>query len=344
MEIRKYTFKTTKNMQMTKIYITFSLILVGNLVMGQQQASFTNFLINDYYYNPAIAGSKNVHVANMSYRNQWAGFEGAPKTLMGNFYGSYRNKGKAGYGASIISDKTGLTQRTGVYLNYAQHFKLSEKLKLGLGVQPGYIQYRVKLYDAQLADAGDEILTGNVLSANAIDFNAGFNLYSSKFFVMGSFNQILGDQIKFTTYNAGLAMHYSIIGGYNFNIKKKFVLQPSFLLKYTNPTPMQWTAMIKGTYNKKFWAGLTYRSDDAASICAGYTFKERLNIGYAFDYSVSGISKYQSGSHEIVLSFVLTKNKPSLDQKDEELNNSIMDEMKKKHEKEKENGKEEEEK
>lgn len=329
---------------MKKIILTISVLLVCNFAMSQQQAGFTNFLLNDYYYNPAIAGSKNVHVANMSYRNQWAGFEGAPITLMGNFYGSYKNRGKAGYGASIISDKTGLTQRTGVYLNYAQHFKLSSKLKLGLGVQPGYLQYRVKLYDAQLADAGDEVLTGNVFAANAIDFNAGLNLYSEKFFFMASFNQILGDQIKFTTYNTGLAMHYSAIGGYNFKIKKKFVLQPSFLLKYTQPTPLQWTAMVKGTFNKKFWTGLTYRSDDAASLCLGYTFKERLNVGYAYDYSLSGISKYQSGSHEVVISFVLTKKKPTLDQKDEELNNSIMDEMKKKHEKEKEKGKEEEEK
>jgi type IX secretion system PorP/SprF family membrane protein len=329
---------------MKNYLIILSFLLVSNISFGQQQAIFTNFLVNDYYYNPAIAGSKNVHVGSMSYRNQWSGFEGAPITLMGNFYGSYRNKGKVGYGGSIISEKTGLTQRTGVYINYAQHFKLSEKLKLGLGIQPGYMQYRVKLYDAQLADAGDDILTGNVFSANAIDFNAGFHLYSEKFFFMGSFNQILGDQIKFTTYNTGLTMHYTAIGGYNFKIKKKFVLQPSVLLKYTEPTPLQWAAMIKGTFNKKLWAGLSYRSDDAASICVGYAFKERFNVGYSYDYSLSGISQYQSGSHEIVLSFILTKSKPSLDQKDEELNNSIMDEMKKKHNKEIEKGKEEEEK
>lgn len=318
---------------MKKLLYIFSLVVLTQPLFAQQQASFTNFLVNDYYYNPAIAGSKNVHVASMSYRNQWTGFEGAPITLMGSLHGSYRNKGKIAYGAAVISDKTGLTQRTGIYLNYAQHFKLSEKVKLGLGIQPGYLQYRVKLYDAQLADAGDDVLTGNVFSANAIDFNAGFHLYSDKFFVMASGNQILGKQIKFTTYNEGLAIHFSGIAGYNFNVKKKWVLQPSVLVKYTAPAPLQWTGMIKGTYNKKIWAGLSYRSDDAASICLGYTIKERYNIGYAFDYALSKINSYQNGSHEIVLSFVLTKHKPSLEQKDEELNNSIMDEMRKKNKK-----------
>jgi type IX secretion system PorP/SprF family membrane protein len=267
---------------------------------------------------------------------------------MANFYGSYRNKGKAGYGAAIISDKTGLTQRTGMYLNYAQHFKLTDKLKLGIGVQPGYIQYRVRLYDAQLADKGDEVLEGNVFSANAVDLNGGIHLYSQKFFFMASVSQILGDQVKFTTYNAGLDMHYTALGGININLHKKkakktFVLQPSFLLKYTLPVPMQWTAMLKGTYNNRFWMGFTYRSDDAASACIGVNIKNRLTLGYSFDYSVSGISRYQGGSHEVVLSFVLTKPHPQTNQKDEELNNSIMDEMKKKHEKEIEKGKEKEE-
>ncbi|HLP12779.1 MAG TPA: type IX secretion system membrane protein PorP/SprF [Flavobacteriales bacterium] len=333
---------------MKKILIILS-VFVGGSVFAQQQATYTNFLMNSYYYNPAIAGSNTVHTANLSYRNQWAGFEGAPVTIMANFYGSYRNKGKMGYGLAVISDKTGLTNCTGAYVNYAQHFKLGNKMKLGFGIRPGYIQYRVKLYDAKLADQGDEILTGNVLSVNAIDLNGGLHLYSEKFFFMASASQILGEQVKFTTYNAGLAMHYQAIGGININCHKKkakktFVLQPSFLLKYTEPVPLQWTAMVKGDFNKKFWAGLAYRSDDAASICLGYNIKNRLNIGYAFDYSMSKISAYQSGSHEVVISFVLTKPHAVLIQKDEELNNSIMDEMKKKHEKELEKGKEEEEK
>ena len=148
---------------------------------AQQQGVYSNFLMNDYYYNPAIAGSKDVHMANLSYRNQWVGFEDAPVNMNANFYGSVRNKGKAGYGASIVSEKSGLVNNTGIYLNYAQHFKLSKKLKLGFGIQPGYIQYRVKLYDAVLADQGDEVLTGSVYAANAIDVNAGFHLYSNKF-------------------------------------------------------------------------------------------------------------------------------------------------------------------
>jgi len=297
-------------------------------MIGQQQFVSTNFLMNDYYYNPAIAGSKDRHVANMSFRNQWSGFEGAPVTLLANYYGSYLNKGKIGYGASLVSDKTGLVQNTGIYLNYAQHFQLNEKIKLGFGVKPGYVQYRIKLYDAQVADEGDEILTGNILAANAFDLHSGFHLYSQDFFFMGSIQHLLGKSIQFTSYNENLSKHFTFIGGYNFNLeKKKLVIQPSLMIKYVNPAPMQWTGMVKVTFDNKCWAGITYRSKDAAGIVLGYKILDRLSIGYGFDYSVGKISQYQSGSHELVISFITTPNRPTLDEEDEELNKSIMDEL-----------------
>ncbi len=315
---------------MNKYIKILILIVVAKAGVGQQQAVMSNFLMSDYYYNPAIAGSKKVTMANMAYRNQWAGFENAPETLLGSVYGSIKNEGVMGYGISVISDKTGLTQNTGFYLNYAHHFKLNDDIKLGFGVQPGFLQYRVKLYDAQLADQGDDVLTGNILSANAIDLHSGFNLYSEKFFVMGSIQHLLGQNFTLTPYNSSLSKHFTMIGGYNFNLESKdLVIQPSLMLKYASPVPMQFTGMIKATYQGKYWAGLTYRSQDAAGICLGYKLMDRLDIGYGYDYSISGIRQYQSGSHEIVLSFNITPDRPTLDDQDDKLNNSIMEEMQK---------------
>jgi len=310
--------------------LVFSILSLSTIGYGQQRAGYSNFLMNSSYFNPAIAGSRSVHEANIAYRNQWVGFDGAPVLMMGNFMGSYKNEGKVGYGASVISERKGLTGNTTIYLNYAYHFKLSETLKLGLGVQPGYMQHRVRLYDAQLADAGDEVLDGTVYSANALDVNAGFNLYSPKFFVMGSFERILGQQIKFTSFNSNLAFHFNAIAGYNFKFKnskkKEFELQPSVMVRYTSPVPIQYTAMLKGTFNNLFWCGLLYRSNDAVGIAAGMKIKERLSIGYSYDYTLSGLTKYQSGSHEVMLSFIITKDKKSLDEEDDDLNNSILEE------------------
>ncbi|MDX2360675.1 MAG: type IX secretion system membrane protein PorP/SprF [Crocinitomicaceae bacterium] len=323
---------------MMRIALIFIGVLIASSSFGQQRAAYSNFMLNDYYYNPAIAGSKNVHIANASFRKQWVGFDGSPTLIMANFYGSVRNRGKVGYGVSIVSEQTGITQNTGIYLNYAHHFKLGEKLKLGLGIKPGWMQYRVKLYDAQVADKGDEVLTGNVYSASAFDLSAGFNLYTENFFFMASAHHMLGDAIKFTTYNENLEFHYNAILGYSFQFKKKnFELQPSVMVKYTKPVPLQVTGMLKATFNKKYWVGLLYRSDDAIGISAGIMLKERFGLAYGYDYTISKLRNYTSGSHEVMLTFVITKNKPSLEEEDEDLNNSILEEMQRNMEEQEQN-------
>lgn len=297
---------------------------------GQQQYVYSNFLLNQYYYNPALAGSQDVHVTSAGYRHQWAGFNEAPVTMHANFYGSYANMRKHGYGMSLMSDRSGLIQNTNFYLNYAYHLNLTDSIRMGFGIRPGYLQYNIKLYDAQLADPVDDVLTGNILATNAIDIGAGIYIYSSKFFVAGSMRHLLGKSVSFTGFNYGLVKHYTVIGGYSFFTKKrKLEVQPAFMFQYVNPAPAQLSFMIKATYQNKIWGGLIMRTQDAVGVVAGVNLWNRLNIGYAFDYSLGNVKSYNYGTHELMISFVITKNKPTLDQEDEDLNNGIFEENKK---------------
>jgi len=336
---------------MKKTLFIFLLSLIVQSSFAQQKSVYSNYLLNEYYYNPAIAGSKRFHIANAGVRNQWVGFEGAPTTMHINYYGSYKNRMKHGYGVSLVSDKTGLMQQTGVFVNYAYHLNLTKKIKVGLGIKPGYLLYDIKLYDAQLADVGDNLLTGNVLATTAFDLSSGLNVYSDKFFVRLSMHQMFGKAIKFTTYNSGLSKHFSAIAGYNYRAKslpmdsiqkadsiivkprfvEKIVLQPSFMVNYVNPIPVQVSLMLKATYNDKIWLGINYRTDDAIGGSVGVFIDSRFSIAYGYDYSYGEIKGYQGGSHEIMLSFITTNKKPSLDKRDEELNNSIFDDNKKRN-------------
>jgi len=334
---------------MKKAIIIILLILTVQSSLAQQKPVYSNYLLNDYFYNPAIAGSKSYHMANAGVRKQWSGFEGAPTTMHLNYYGSYKNQMKHGYGISLVSDKTGLMQQTGVFLNYAYHVNITDKLKLGLGVKPGYLIYDIKLYDAQLADVGDDLLTGNVLATNAFDISSGLNLYSKKFFFRVSMHQMFANTIKFTDYNEGLSRHYTAIAGYNFQVKKqikdsiqktdlstvktrfieKVVFQPSIMINYVEPIPTQISMMFKITYNDKIWLGGNYRTDDAIGGSLGVFIDSKFSIAYGYDYSFGQLQGFQGGSHEIMLSFITTSRKASLDKRDEDLNNSIFNDNKK---------------
>lgn len=312
------------------LYFTLLILLISTSTQAQQMGVYSNYMMNKFYYNAAVAGSQDVHVMNAAYRNQWVGFENAPTNFNFNLHGSVRSQGKIGYGIGLYNENSGLMNSTGVHLNYAHHFKLSETLKLGLGIQPGFIQYRIRLYDAVMADAGDQVLTGSVYSTNAVDVNMGFNLYSNKFFVMGSAQRMLGKAIQFTGYNSQLQFHFNAIAGYNFIFeKKKFELQPSVLIRYTKPVPVQISGMLRAMYDKKYWLGAIYRHNDAVGINAGFVWKERFTIAYGYDFSIGGLRKYNSGSHEVMLSIVLNKKKPiTLEEEDDKLNNSILEDTK----------------
>ena len=62
-----------------KKILFIAIFIVGSTasVQAQQRAVYSNFMLNNYYYNPAIAGSNEIHQANVTYRNQWVGFDGA---------------------------------------------------------------------------------------------------------------------------------------------------------------------------------------------------------------------------------------------------------------------------
>lgn len=300
-------------------------------VVAQQQTMYSNFLLNDYYFNPAIAGSKEISIASFTYRNQWVGFEGAPKTIMGNVSGSIKSEGKMGYGLGVVSESIGLTNNLSILTTYAQHFKINKKLKFGLGIQGGYIQNRVRLYDTKLADVDDDVFRGNVLTENGIDFNTGFNLYSDKYYFMVSIHHLFIDKLTITNYNQRLRKNYNVIGGYIFKSKNnKLDVEPSLMIQYQESAPVYFTGFLKATIKNSYWTGVSYSNNKQVGISLGYKLKDKLNFGYTYDLSLSSLQTYQTGSHEISISYILNKKKPTFDEEDEKLNNSILDEMKQK--------------
>lgn len=317
-------------------YIIVLFFVVGCFnLKAQQLPLYTNYVLNNYAYNPAVAGSKPYAVVNLNYRNQWVGFKDAPKTYLVSLHSSIGKQKKVGVGVLINSDNTGLLGKTTGQLTFAYHIKLNKTYKLGFGISAGMVQYRIKLYDAKTADAGDELLTGNLLANNVFDSNAGLYLYSDKLFFGISGYQYLSNKITWKDSKSTLAPHVYATLGYKIQASKKLVIEPSALLKFNSPAPMQPEFSVRGIYKNLFWVGGSYRVNDAASGLIGIILKEKLTIAYAYDFSISKIRTYNSGSHEISLTYQLIKKKKKLDADEQELNdidNSIKSKLKKQNE------------
>ncbi len=312
-----------------KLYI-FILMLCYSFSNAQQQTLFTNITLHQYLYNPAYAGSSKGMQFNLGYRNQWAGFEGAPVTYMASGYGTFKKHPNMAAGGLIINDKSGLLSRTSFYGTYSYHVKINKKVNLGFGVGVGAVQYNVKIYNAKTYDKDDEFLKNNILNANAFDANAGLYLYSKNFFLGLSSQQLTKGKIYWQNTIGRLTPHLYGFMGYNFVLdkkKKEWVLQPSMLIRYNNPAPYQLEFNLKGIYKEMFWVGGGYRIGASASAMFGATISKQFTVGYSYDYATTALQKYSSGSHEIILTYTKSAKKIKTvgdkiqDADEEELNN-----------------------
>jgi type IX secretion system PorP/SprF family membrane protein len=64
-----------------KFVISCVCFLMIGCVRAQQQPYYTQYMLNNFILNPALAGIENYWDIKASYRNQWVGLQGGPTTL-----------------------------------------------------------------------------------------------------------------------------------------------------------------------------------------------------------------------------------------------------------------------
>ncbi len=64
-----------------KLVILFTLFLMGMAIGNSQQLPlYSQYMMNKFLLNPAIAGSDGYTSVNLTAREQWVGFSNAPRT------------------------------------------------------------------------------------------------------------------------------------------------------------------------------------------------------------------------------------------------------------------------
>ncbi|MCD6068519.1 MAG: Bacteroidetes-specific putative rane protein [Bacteroidetes bacterium] len=278
---------------------------------AQQLPQYTQYMLNDFVMNPAIAGKgKDYWDCRSNNRYQWKGITDAPRTYILSAHGPFKNR-KMGIGGTLFTDIVGPTRRVGFNMAYSYHLKLNDKYQLNLGLSAGILQYSVDGHKLLLHDNDDLILVTQYRSAITPDFGAGIYLHSDKLFVSVSVPQFYEAQVKLDgiTHStlSRIRPHLYTLAGYTFDIGEDFQVEPSVLVKYLQPTPVKVDVGVRGIYQKKIWLGLSYRTNDAISAMLGYMHNNWLMVGYSYDYTTTNLQKYSSGTHEITLGLRFSK-------------------------------------
>ncbi len=292
-------------------------------VKAQQIPHFTHYMFNTYTSNPAVAGTFNFYQIRYNNRFQWVGMTDAPQTYLVSAYGPHSSK-DMGFGGYLYSDITGPTSRLGANFSYAYNMPIDDMYRISGGISLGFMQYKV---DGSRLDLGDFENTWSddaaVLSALEPSFtpdaSVGFYLYSTQLFVGLSAHQLFGQKVSLVPDNEQtkayginrLRQHFMLTGGYKIFLNRDYAIEPSAMIKYMVKSPLQFEVNGKITYSpprgQEVWAGLSVRWQDAVALLIGINYNKKYMFGYSFDYSYTGIRKYQSGTHEIMIGVMFDK-------------------------------------
>lgn len=305
---------------MRKVILSIIAALSFSWAYTQQETQYSNYQMNNFLLNPAVAGSYIYSNARVGCRLQWLGIEGAPRTYFASVQGpikekqkrsrsrrNQKNKPHHGIGLTTSSDKVGAFSYFNFSGTYAAHLPVNKVWTLSLGASLGLKQTTINTNNLHFQqNAVDPSIVGGVYSEMNPDANLGGWLYSDVAFIGVSARQILQSDINIAlemqeNEYSRLYNHYYITGGIKHQMNADWSIVPSIMIQSVRPAPLQVDLNTTFWYQNKLGFGLSYRHLDAIYATVEYLYDNLLEIGYAYDLTISQLTRYNSGTHEIII-------------------------------------------
>lgn len=326
---------------MKRIIILAVFTALAGSSFGQQESQFTQYYMNPYVYNPAASGTTSLVDANLGFRQQWAGMDGAPRTFFASAHSQIRLRKKDNQvlqefrpdgaffrspdvstgmvkhvvGGKVFSDQMGPFNKTHLGGSYAFHFPLIKSVNMSFGLAAGWSNFglntsKVNLFQSE--DGAYANLVGNGGNQNFFDMQAGTHIYH-KFFELGySMTQVIRNKYSVGEVSTGSRFerhHFVYLAG-NIELTDEWCVSPTIFIRAVKNAPFNIEGMLRVQYNKMVWLGVGYRNTQTITLGLGANFARNFRLGYSYD---SGIGKFRTvqggGSHEIVLGFIMGKNR-----------------------------------
>jgi type IX secretion system PorP/SprF family membrane protein len=191
LSLASLNFLQKKNKKMKKLLLLSFAILLSVASFGQSRKYMSQFSHMQGYFNPALTAYEGSMVKGLV-RNQWAGWEGAPKTYfvsaeldLANLGGS-SDAGKNAVGVNLLNDEYGAFTESELILSYATRIQVSEKAGLRMGAGVNINSVRLDGNRLTTEQANDPTLAqyvGGFADMNIVDFNMGMSVTHPNYYV-----------------------------------------------------------------------------------------------------------------------------------------------------------------
>ena len=212
-----------------------------------------------------------------------------------------------GVGGVVHNESMASVINRGLQASYALHIPIG-KYKVSAGINLGFLNYEFNPDNIRLINADDITFGVTQMNEYVANVNIGAMVYNDQLFIGIASNQLLGNKLEvlneYSNLTAQLNQHYYVNCGYRLHaMNNDLELVPSLLVKYVKAAPIALDINITGTYKKLLAMGLSYRHKDALVVMTSLNIKDFITIGYAYDFTISSMANYSTGTHGIVVGF-----------------------------------------
>ena len=288
-------------------YLWVFLLLTGitTLATAQQEPQYSQYMFNTMTVNPAYTGTREALNVLLLSRHQWAGLEGAPRSYDFAVHTPLSNQ-KMGLGFSMVTDNYGPVSNLFLNVSYAYRIRVSRKLQLSMGIKGGFFNYHVGLRGLN-TDASDPAFQKDLEQKFKPNAGFGLYLYSDHFYMGASIPRLIETDLSGNQTTTGtlseLQRHYYLMAGVVFGSQRTLKFKPSFITRAVEGAPLSTEITGQLLFNETLWAGASYRIDQAIVLLTGIQLSPQLMVGYSYDFPTSNLKPFDSGTHEVVISY-----------------------------------------
>tara|TARA_B100000579_G_scaffold435265_1_gene458102 strand:- start:1645 stop:2595 length:951 start_codon:yes stop_codon:yes gene_type:complete len=300
---------------MKKFLILFFSLLWANFSLKAQQAPyFSTYLVNPSIVNSSLSSLYNNNNVVLVYRNQWANYNptnlsvSSESPSTGILSLNLKNRDKSvSFGMNIITDNLGPKE----VFNLSPYLSISKKINnsyFSFGVSPSFKSTTLNFSSLIFVNPSDPFNIERKQTQSKPDLGVGVSFYNDKILLSLSAKNLTQPSFDFgindlqNTENINL----SFLGKYLIEIDRDLNVEP-YLLFRSDLKSFTFDLSALATYKENMSIGASYRYDEAIVGFLGYHFlkKNKLFVGYSFDYIVHNVKAKAPISHELIVKYDL---------------------------------------
>lgn len=306
-------------------YILLPLLILPTILLAQQLPDRSAFSEMAFVWNPAMTATYNFWDVSANYRQQWLGFDNAPRTavIAAQYPFEKENMSVGGY---FMHDRIQPLTTSTIGLTYAYKFRLgigdNDRAVLGAAVNAS--QYFVDALEIVVNDPDDQLVP--LGESSDMNFNASVGFFytsyagtrrknyadENAFFFGAAVNQVfpsdlvIKDGNRFANWQR--AIHGNALIGARLT-NDRFFIEPSAWVNYSAQNNINANVNIKMEMHEAFWTALTYSTNQTIALqvgvitVGGFSDGDYFRIGALGSYNIGDFGKYRGVGFEFNVAY-----------------------------------------